>query len=96
MSRYCEFIGPMLTVLRDFKLDKQNLTIDAEQNQFVLHLKSSGESDLGPYAGEYMVTIVTTKDGRKVKRFEEYVDVASSMKYVAPLRELIEKRAKGT
>jgi hypothetical protein len=80
--------------LKDFRLHKLDITVDSDQNKIVLRLKSTAHSELGSYHGEYMITLYTTDDGKKVQRYEEFVDRELADKYVVPLSRLIARRAK--
>jgi ketosteroid isomerase-like protein len=48
---------------------------------------STAETDIGPYANDYVLILYFTEDGEKVVKFEEYVDSAYSKGFFAKLAE---------
>ena len=61
------------------------MVVDAEHNKVAVHCSSTADTDLGPYANEYMFTFYMTEDGTQITRFEEFVDSDKSKKQVEPL-----------
>lgn len=60
---------------------------DAEAHTCIMHATSTADTDIGPYANEYALVLFFTDDGKKVKKFLEYVDSAYSIKFFGALAE---------
>jgi ketosteroid isomerase-like protein len=51
----------------------------------MMHASSTADTKIGPYANEYALFLTFTEDGKKVTRFEEFVDSGYSVKVFAEL-----------
>jgi len=58
---------------------------DAAAHTCIIHASSTAETKIGRYANEYALILTFTEDGRKVTRFDEFVDSAYSQRFVAAL-----------
>jgi ketosteroid isomerase-like protein len=58
---------------------------DACAHMSIIHASSTGETDIGPYANEYALILTFTDDGKKVTKFDEFVDSAYTNKFWAAL-----------
>jgi ketosteroid isomerase-like protein len=58
---------------------------DADAHKSIIHASSTAETKIGPYANEYMLILTFTENGKKVTRFDEYVDSANSKEFFAAL-----------
>ena len=52
-----------------------------------MHASITATTDLGDYGNEYMLVLHMTEDGKKVVRFEEFVDSKYSAEFMPRLRE---------
>jgi hypothetical protein len=60
---------------------------DAQAHTCVIHASSMADTKIGPYANEYALSLTFTEDGKKVSRFEEFVDSGYSNRFMAALRD---------
>jgi ketosteroid isomerase-like protein len=58
---------------------------DADAHISIIHALSTAETRIGPYANEYMLILTFTEDGKKVTKFDEFVDSAYSKDFFAAL-----------
>jgi ketosteroid isomerase-like protein len=58
---------------------------DADAHTSIIHASSTAETKIGPYANEYTLMLTFTEDGKKVTKFDEFVDSAYSEKFFAAL-----------
>ncbi|KAG8156986.1 hypothetical protein KVR01_013208 [Diaporthe batatas] len=80
-KEYQDFIIPGFKKVRDVKIslvEGEDMLVDDTLRQVLLHLKSTGETDYGPYANEYMIVLKMTDDGSKIKEIVEFVDSATT------------------
>ena len=86
-EEYKAYFIPIMPAFRDFRLKVHDTVVDEAARKVMMHASSTATTDLGPYKNEYVVILHMTDDGRKVERFEEYVDSAYSTDYMPRLRE---------
>lgn len=60
---------------------------DAEMHTCVIRASSTADTEIGPYANEYMLSLEFTEDGKQVKAFDEFVDSDYSERFFASLRD---------
>ena len=65
-----------------------NQVDDATTHQSIIHATSTAETKVGHYANEYALILTFTEDGKKVAKFEEFVDSAYSLDFFAKLSKL--------
>lgn len=58
---------------------------DAAAHTCIIHASSTAETKIGPYTNEYALILTFTEDGRRVTKFDEFVDSAYSQQFVAAL-----------
>jgi ketosteroid isomerase-like protein len=58
---------------------------DATKHTCIIHARSTAGTPIGPYGNEYALILTFTDDGRKVTKFDEFVDSAYSQQFVAAL-----------
>jgi hypothetical protein len=58
---------------------------DADAHTSIIHASSTAETEIGPYANEYVLILTFTEDGKKVTKFDEFVDSAYSKEFFAAL-----------
>jgi ketosteroid isomerase-like protein len=61
------------------QLTQQQVTVfdeihDAEAGMSVIHASSDAMTSVGPYSNEYSLFFHFTKDGKKIKKIDEFVD----------------------
>ena len=76
-----------MPAFRNFHVTVKNTIVDEEARKVAMHASSAAMTDLGDYSNEYMLVLHMTEDGKKVVRFEEFVDSKYSMEFLPRLRE---------
>lgn len=80
-EEYQGFVVPGFKMLRNVKIslvDGEDMLVDDASRKVLLHLKSSGETDFGPYVNEYMIVLKMIEDGTKIKEIVEFIDSATT------------------
>lgn len=63
----------------------EDMLVDEVSRKVLLHLTSTGETDFGPYANEYMIVLKMTDDGTQIKEVVEFIDSATTRDIAAGL-----------
>ena len=87
-EEYMNFIVQGAQILRNIKLrlaEGEDIIVDDVARKIVMHLKSTGESDFGPYANEYMIVLKATEDGKQIKEIVEFTDSAYFLSLAAKM-----------
>lgn len=71
----------------------EDMLIDEVSRKVLLHLTSTGETDFGPYANEYMIVLKMTDDGTQIKEIMEFIDSATTRDIAAGLAQLAQPPA---
>lgn len=58
---------------------------DPEANRCIIHASSTAETKIGQYRNEYALILTFSKDGKRVTKFDEFVDSAYSEHFAAAL-----------
>lgn len=61
--------------------------VDEVARKVVMWASSTAETDVGPYANEYVIAMRMTEDGRLVERFDEFIDSQYVAAFFPRLRE---------
>ncbi|POS70367.1 hypothetical protein DHEL01_v211241 [Diaporthe helianthi] len=80
-EEYQGFVIPGFKMLRNVKIslvEGGDMLVDDISRKVLLHLKSTGDTDFGPYANEYMIVLKMTDDGTKIKEIVEFIDSATT------------------
>lgn len=80
-EEYQGFIIPGFKMLRNVKIslvEGEGMLVDDVTRKVLLYLKSTGETDFGPYANEYMIVLKMTDDGTQIKEVVEFIDSATT------------------
>ncbi|KAL8907635.1 MAG: hypothetical protein Q9207_001287 [Kuettlingeria erythrocarpa] len=93
---YASYFAPNIPLFEGFHLTVHDTIIDQAARKVTMHLSSSGTTAIGKYDNEYMLTLHMTEDGRKVDRFEEFVDSKYSARYMSELRDSVAQSSKMT
>ncbi len=93
-TQFSTYFNPFLSVIRDFQLTVHNTVVDTEAKTVAVYLYSKGETDLGPYANEYLLMLHMDEEGEKVERLVKFVDSAYSKEMFPKLKELIARQQK--
>ncbi|KAF3765287.1 hypothetical protein M406DRAFT_329209 [Cryphonectria parasitica EP155] len=87
-EEYQEFTVPGFKMLRNVKISLakgEDMLVDEVSRKVLLHLTSTGETDFGPYANEYMIVLKMTDDGTQIKEVMEFIDSATTRDIAASL-----------
>lgn len=87
-AEFAEFVGPLLSVFRDFRfsiVDDKETLIDVDKRKVYLHLRSHANTDVGPYENEYCFVLSITEAGDKVDEILEVVDSAYTLSFLKRL-----------
>ncbi|KAL6799538.1 hypothetical protein GGI42DRAFT_355135 [Trichoderma sp. SZMC 28013] len=87
-AEFGEFLERTIPAIRNFRLhavDTSPWIVDVEMRRVTMHLKSTGESDLGAYNNEYIFMITVSEDGEKVDGILEFLDSLYSSEFVSSL-----------
>ena len=86
-EQYLASFTPLMPAFKNFHVTVKNTIVDEEARKVAMHASSTATTDLGDYSNEYMLVLHMTEDGKKVVRFEEFVDSKSSTEFIPRLRE---------
>ncbi|KAK6210907.1 hypothetical protein LQW54_005785 [Pestalotiopsis sp. IQ-011] len=67
----------MIRNIRLSFVEGQDMLVDDVSRKVMMHLRSTGETDAGPYANEYTIVLKMTDDGELIKEIVEFVDSAA-------------------
>ncbi|KAH6646970.1 hypothetical protein BKA67DRAFT_421765 [Truncatella angustata] len=91
-EEYQAFILPGFKMLRNIQIgivEGEDMIVDEVSRKVLLHLKSTGETDFGPYSNEYMIVLKTIEDGTLIKEIVEFIDSATTRDVAASLAQHI-------
>lgn len=89
-AEYSAFVESLLPVMRGLKLHLAANTdpiVDEEARKVVLHLTSTAETNIGPYANEYVWVLKFTDDGKEIGEIMEFADSAYTLEMLGKLAE---------
>lgn len=87
-EEYQAFVIGGSKLIRNIQLsliDGEDLVVDEAARKVLLPLKSTGETDVGPYANEYMMLLKMTEDGKMIKEIFEFLDSHYTLGLLAKL-----------
>lgn len=79
-EEYQGFILPGFKMVRNIKIslaEGEDMLVDEVSRKVMLHLTSTGETDFGTYANEYMIVLKMTDDGTLIREIVEFIDSAT-------------------
>lgn len=91
-EEYQGFVVPGFKMLRNIQIrlaKGEDMLVDEVSRKVLLHLTSTGETDFGPYANEYMIVLKMTDDGTQIKEIVEFIDSATTRDIAAGLAQHI-------
>lgn len=80
-EEYQALTMPGFQMVRNFQIGVakgEDMLVDEVRCQVLLPLTSSGETDFGPYANEYMIVLKMTDDGTQIREIVEFIDSATT------------------
>ncbi|ROV93899.1 hypothetical protein VPNG_09530 [Cytospora leucostoma] len=89
---YQDFVVPGFKMVRNIQIGLakgEDLLVDEVSRKVLLHLTSTGETDFGPYANEYMIVLKMTDDGTQIKEVVEFIDSATTRDIAASISQRI-------
>lgn len=75
----------LLRNIRIFLGEGEDMIVDEVLCKVVLHLNSTGETDVGPYANEYMAVLTITEDGQLINHVTEFINSSYTLNLVSKL-----------
>lgn len=87
-EEYRGFVEPVFKMVRNVQIrlaQGEDMLVDELSRKVLLHLTSTGETDFGPYANEYMIVLKMTDDGSQIKEVVEFIDSATTRDIAASL-----------
>ncbi|KAI1173718.1 hypothetical protein F4777DRAFT_556965 [Nemania sp. FL0916] len=90
---YREFFGGLMPHFRDFTLAVDEVIVDAPQNKVAVWCRSTADTEIGPYANEYVLILYLNEAGDKVYKYLEFVDSNNTVSFFPKLREHIADKA---
>lgn len=66
--------------------------IDVPARKVVIHLTSTAETDIGPYANEYIWILRFTEDGKEIDEIIEFADSAYTLEMLHKLTQAVQGR----
>jgi len=88
-EEYEAYFGKMIPYFRNFKVVINDIFEDEKENKVMIWAQSTADTDLGPYANEYMLAFYMNEAGDKVDRFLEFVDSSNSVNFFPKLQQYI-------
>lgn len=79
----------MVPNIRISRAKEEGMLIDEVSRKVLLHLTSTGETDLSRYANEYMIVLKMTDDGAQIKKIVDFIDSATTRDIAAGLAQLV-------
>ncbi|KAL8944332.1 MAG: hypothetical protein Q9216_000517 [Gyalolechia sp. 2 TL-2023] len=93
-EEYLSFFTLTMPAFQGFHLTVHDTVIDEPARKVVMHLSSTASTPIGVYNNEYMLTLHMTEDGRKVDKFEEFVDSRYSADFMPRVRNFLSQSNK--
>ncbi|PTB63399.1 hypothetical protein BBK36DRAFT_1143884 [Trichoderma citrinoviride] len=87
-QEFAEFLERIIPIIRNFRLHVVDTTppvVDVEARKVMMHLKSSAETDVGPYENEYFFVLTVSEDGEKIDEVVEFLDTAYTAEFMERL-----------
>lgn len=91
---YHKFFSAFIPHIKGFRLTVHDIIEDERANKIAIWASSSGATEVGSYANEYMLTFHFNDAGGKMTRFYEFVDASFSQEFFPKLaKHMQEKKA---
>ncbi|RAR15476.1 hypothetical protein DDE83_001117 [Stemphylium lycopersici] len=84
-AEYRAYLSEIMHLYSNFTVEVEEEIHDATKHTCIIHARSTASTPIGPYGNEYALILTFTDDGRKVTKFDEFVDSAYSQQFVAAL-----------
>lgn len=84
LAAYADFMRGFMPLMRNFAVDYApgaGPLVDEAARKTVLHLRSRADTDLGPYANEYILILSMTDDGTELVDVMEFADSLYSQEF---------------
>ncbi|KAH8797752.1 hypothetical protein F5884DRAFT_905891 [Xylogone sp. PMI_703] len=91
-TAYAAFLGGVVPFLRNFHMNIKDIVEDEKENKVAVWANSTAESDIGPYANEYMFLFYLNKEGDKIEKILELMDASVASGFFKDLGEYIAKK----
>ncbi|KAJ6192089.1 hypothetical protein J3E72DRAFT_380188 [Bipolaris maydis] len=84
-AEYQAYLSKIMHLYSNFTVTVKEEVHDAAARKCIIHATSRAETKIGPYTNEYALILTFTEDGRKMTKFDEFVDSAYSEQFVPAL-----------
>jgi ketosteroid isomerase-like protein len=91
---YREYYKTMIPLFRNFKLEVLDYSEDNARNRVFFHARCTAETDIDPYANEFVWMIRTTGGQDMVEDIKEFVDSAYTVEYLKKMWEKMQEQGK--
>ncbi|KAF2638727.1 hypothetical protein P280DRAFT_471284 [Massarina eburnea CBS 473.64] len=84
-KEYSDFVMELKKTVSKIQLivqDDFEPVIDEKSRQVIAHIKSAGESKLGPVEAEYFMALKMNEDGTEIVEFVEFIDTAYTAAFI--------------
>lgn len=85
------FAKTVIPYFKSFQVEILDIIEDQQNAKAAVSARSQGETVMGPYSNEYMLTFHLTKDHKEVLEIKEFVDSGYSDDYFKRLAEYVSK-----
>jgi ketosteroid isomerase-like protein len=89
---YRSYFSAIMPYFMNFHVTITDTVEDASENKVALWAKSTGKTDIGEYANEYMLVFYFDAEGKKIVRSLEFVDSAVTKPYMIELSNYIKEK----
>ena len=93
---YIEYLKPILTEFKNFKLTLVDAVEDQTRNKVVLHATSRADTPVGEYRNEYMAIMQMTDDQEKIVSERIFSDATVVTGFLTKFRDYMIAKAKGS
>ena len=91
-DQYGTYFSSNVPLFRNFNVTVHQSVVDVEARKVVVQASSTAETDIGPYANEYVLVIEMGQDGKQAEKMVEWVDSGYSVTFLGRLRKEIERK----
>ena len=89
---FAKYMASQIPLFKKFTLTLHDTIIDPDDRKIVLHVSSTADTPVGPYANEYVLMIWATEDCTKVEKFVEFLDSWQSVRFFSKLQKWVAER----
>lgn len=84
-SEYRQYLDTIMPLYKNFTVIVKEEVHDATKRTCIMHAFSTASTKIGLYRNEYTLILTFTEDGRKVAKFDEFIDSAYTERFAKAL-----------